>query len=204
MAGKKLPIFVSHFTKKTPYEKEVLNLQKSLKKFNLDYHIEGIKSLGSWRANSNWCAWQVQAMLKRYPNRDILRLDCDAIVQRNPSLFLEEDFNADIAAVVWKNSKMRPGGEFLGGTMFFRNNPLGISVVDEWVDFCKGFPDKRNGDLLESTIKSYSVEVLNFQKLPLSYCCIFDLMKSEVSEPVIEHFQASRRFKAGINEGIYK
>ncbi len=198
-ADKKMPIFISHFTENTPYQKEVLNLQRSLKKFNLDYHIEEIKSLGSWRANSNWCAWQVQAMLKRYPNKNILRVDCDAIIQQYPSLFLEEDFNADIAAVIWKNSKMRPGGEFLGGTMFFANNKKVRWIVDGWVEDCKSFPDQRNGDMLCNLIQSYR-DKLNFQKLPLSYCCIFDLMKSEVDVPVIEHFQASRRFKTLINQ----
>ena len=37
MAGKKMPIIVSHFTKDTGYEKEVRHLERSLKKFKLNY-----------------------------------------------------------------------------------------------------------------------------------------------------------------------
>jgi hypothetical protein len=204
MAGNQMPIIVSHFTKNTPYEKEVHKLQKSLDEFDLEHCIQSIDSFGSWRANSNWCAWQVQELLARYPERNILRVDCDAVIKRYPSIFLDDDFNADIAAVIWEKSLMRPGGEFLGGTMFFANNLLVRSVVDEWVNTIIRNPSLRNGDMLEELIqwdcfeKHFGQEI-NFKELPLSYCCIFDLMKAEVPKPVIEHFQASRRFKAEIN-----
>lgn len=200
MADKNMPLIISHFTKSTPYDREAKKLAKSLKMFDLDYHIEGIKNQGSWRANSNWCAWQIQKMLIRYPKRDILRIDCDAIIQRHPSLFLSEDFKADVAAVIWQKSLMRPSGEFLGGTMFFANTDNTRFIVDQWVEQCTITPDRRNGDMLWDVIKNNKNKVL-FTKLPLSYCAIFDLMKSEVPEPVIEHFQASRRFKAMINNG---
>jgi hypothetical protein len=200
MAGKKLPIIISHFTKNTPYEKEVVNLHKSLVKFNLEHHIQAINSLGSWRANSNWCITQIKNMLEKYPTRDILRVDCDAVIQKYPSLFTSRKFKADVAAVIWENSKMCPGGELLGGTMFFANNKGTRELVNAWALQNKKTPLKRNGDMLFDLLKNQYKDIVQFEKLPLSYCCIFDLMKKEVGEPVIEHFQASRRFKSTVNK----
>ena len=196
-----MPIFVSHYTIHTPYQKEIEKLKQSLIKFDLDYDLEGIKPKGTWRANSNWCAWQVQKALKYYPGRDIVRVDADAIIQRYPSYFTDFDFDADIAACVWKASRLRPGGEFLGGTMYFANNERTRFIVDEWVKQSELTPTYRNGDMLETIIQK-NKEKIRFGKLPLAYCKIFDFMRNEVDEPVIEHFQASRKYKGLMNTKV--
>ncbi|MHA1592739.1 MAG: hypothetical protein ACTSUP_09740 [Candidatus Heimdallarchaeaceae archaeon] len=208
-----MPIIISHYTKNTPYEKEVKRLRASLEKFDLDHEIEGINSLGSWRANSNYCAWQIQKMLKKYYPRPVLRVDADAVFQQYPSLLEKKNFNPDVAAVIWY--QYRTGGELLGGTLYFANNERTTRVVDNWVNLCKSLPHKRNPDLLQAIIwqeipsfqmkkiwpeekKSFS-EGITFEKLPLEYCKIFDTMRKQVPNPVIEHFQASRRFRRGID-----
>jgi hypothetical protein len=202
----KMPIIVSHYTVDTGYEKEVENLIASLEKWNLDYIIEPIKSLGTWRANSNYCTRQVRMMLAARGDFDILRVDADAVFQRFPDLFLKDDFKADIAAHI-HNFKWCPN-ELLGGTVFFRNTPEVRRLVDKWVEWSMvEFPLKRNPDLLQQLILSEEFDI-NFESLPDEYCKIFDLMK-EVKEPVIEHFQASRRFKRQVNakgarEGVQK
>lgn len=196
--NEKMPVFVSHYTQKTPYEKEVSNLRCSLDKFKLDYDIEGRKSLGTWRANSNYCAWQVKKMLEKYPARAILRLDADARIQKYPSLFIQPGFTADIAAVIWKDSRMVPGGELLGGTLYFRNTKNVMKVVDDWITQCIKIPHGRNPVLLHRVLRA-NKGLVKFEELPLSYCKIFDSM-SKVITPVIEHFQASRRFKTTINQ----
>lgn len=194
-----MPLFISHYTVDTPYEKEVKNLVASLDKFKLDYEIEGINSLGTWRANSNYCALQVQKMLNKHPDKSVLRVDADAVVQRTPDLFLQPNFNPDIAAVIWKESKLRPKGELLGGTMYFANTEITRQIVNEWVQQCGENPRARNSDLLQNIIRQTGSN-LRFENLPLSYCTIFDSMRSQVNKPVIEHFQASRRFKSTINQ----
>lgn len=193
-----MPLFISHYTINTPYETVVRKLRKSLERFGLDYEIEGIKSFGNWRANSNHCAWQVQKMMVKYPNRSILRLDADAVVQRMPVLFVESGFDPDIAAVVWKQSKLRPKGELLGGTLYFANNKKSKAIVDEWVEACASNPRGRNSDHLQKIVEREK-ERIKFYDMPLAYCKIFDSMSAQVPEPVIEHFQASRKFKKTIN-----
>jgi len=207
------PIFVSHYTVHTPYEKEVKRLRASLEKFGLDHEIEGIEPLGSWRANSNYCSWQVQKMLQKYYPRPIFRLDADAVVQKYPDLFEKKNFNPDVAAAIWY--RYRKGGELLGGSLYFANNENSIRVVDKWVELCKKLPNKRNPDLLQRVIwqeipflqektvwpekEKIFKESITFQKLPLEYCKIFDTMRKEVPNPVIEHFQASRRFRRNMD-----
>lgn len=184
------PVFVTHYTINTPYRDIVGNLVKSLERFKLDYEIEEIKSLGSWRMNSNYCATCVQKMLKKHGPRPIVKVDADAVVQRYPALFEMDTFDADIAACIWKKNN----NEFLGGTLFFANNPKVCSVVDRWVNACSAHPKERNPLLLDKIIKDRISEI-KFVPLPLEYCKIFDLMANEVKEPVIEHFQASRKYR---------
>lgn len=192
----KMPIVVSHYTIGTGYEKQVENLIASLDKWELRYDIEAIESLGSWRANSNYCSQNVQRMLNSYTHDDILRVDADAVFQRFPSLFLQPDFSADIAAHVHDFRWHRQ--ELLGGTIFFRNTPNVRWLVDYWAYECMvNRPNERNPDLLQEIIRSGKFNV-SFVELPAEYCKIFDLMR-EVTEPVIEHFQASRRLRKQID-----
>ena len=194
---RQLPVIVSHYTIDTPYQKEVEKLRTSLERFQLEHWIEGIPCQGSWRANSNWCSRQVQQALQKFPERDILRVDADAVFCRRPDLFESPDFGADVAAHVhdfrWHQN------ELMGGTMFFRNNERVRVLVDEWAELCcVQCPTHRNGDLLQKLLDR-DIRTIRFQPLPATYCKIFDLMK-DVRDPVIEHFQASRRFKRQVNE----
>ncbi|MFX0140288.1 MAG: hypothetical protein ACFFDN_41995 [Candidatus Hodarchaeota archaeon] len=190
-----MPIIISHYTVNTPYEQEKDHLVESLKKFELIYEIQGINSLGTWRENSNFCAKQVLEMLQKY-KKPVLRVDCDAIFQRFPEDL--ENLDCDIAGVIWKNSKLRPGGELLGGTLFFNYTQKGIEIVKEWILRCKMNPRARNSDLLQMILRNRKNEV-KFKELPLNYCTIFDSMQREVRKPIILHYQASRRFKKVIN-----
>ena len=201
---REMPIIVSHYTKKTGYEKEVDHLIRSLKEFDLEYNVEGIDSLGNkdgvsaWRRNSNYCSLQVLRMLSEYPDRDILRVDADAVFKRHPSIFLEDDFTADVAAHIhtfrWHEN------ELLGGTMFFRNNANVKNLVNKWaLDCTLNKPSERNPDSLQNLLESGKFDV-KFESLPDTYCTIFDIME-DVEKPVIVHYQASRRFKKQVNRG---
>ena len=192
----KMPIVVSHYTRATGYEQEIEHLKETLENLKLDYEFEVINTLGSWRANSNYCAKQVQCALINHPNRNILRVDADARFNSRPILFEDPSFDADIAACIYDFS-YRPN-ELLGGTMFFRNVDRVKHLVDLWVQFacnsCRR--QERNGDLLQEILLLNSH--IRFTSLPPEYCKIFDKME-DCGPAVIEHFQASRRFKRTVN-----
>ena len=191
----KMPIVVSHYTRATGYEQEIEHLKETLESLKLDYEFEAISTLGSWRANSNYCAMQVQHALKCRPNRDILRVDADARFNSRPILFEDPSFDADVAACIYDFS-YRPN-EMLGGTLFFRNNTNTCALVDQWAWLaCESDrKSERNGDLLQELVLTTP---LKFMSLPPEYCKIFDKME-DCGPAVIEHFQASRRFKRAVN-----
>lgn len=190
-----IPVIISHYTLNTPYEQEVQRLRKSLEKLGLENWLLGIPSLGSWRWNSNYCAHQIKDALAKFSDRNILRVDADAVFHSRPVLLESDDFKADVAAHIhdfrWHKN------ELLGGTLFFRNNERVRTLVDTWTRMCcETRREYRNGDLLQLLLKEHTE--IQFSSLPATYCKIFDLMH-DVRRPVIEHFQASRRFKKIIN-----
>lgn len=192
----KMPIFVTHYTLGTGYEQEVERLVASLNQHGLRYHVEPFKSLGTWRANSNYGSRVIQQCMSRYPKDDIVYVDADAVIQQYPALFESDEFVADVAAHV-HNFRWHPN-ELLGGTMFFRNKPTVRWLVDHWVwEIMVNHPGARPGDALQALLLSEKFSV-TFAELPDTYTTIFDIMK-DVKNPVIVHYQASRRFRRVID-----
>jgi len=172
------PIVVSFYTQDTGYEQEVNNLIASLNKFNLEYDIEAIVNTGNWVKNTKYKATLISKMLKKH-KRPVLFLDADAVVRQYPSLF--EEITCDMA---WWGSNT--------GTLYFANTRLAWLTLCLWIRLCELQNDWDQRILAEVTrlVKPKVYE------LPYSYCHIFD---SGVEEPpVIEHFQASRRFKNAV------
>jgi hypothetical protein len=195
----KMPVFVSHYTNDTPYQNIVAHLKESLDKHELDYDIEGIDTLGTWRWNSNYCAWQIRAMLDKHAPRGILRLDADARVQRYPDVFLAKRFRRpDVGACIWRQSKLRPDGELMGGTLYFGNTAVARAVVDSWIELLEKRPNARNSDMLHVILRKNEFGH-RFFELPIAYCKIFDFIMVGAETPIIEHFQASRKCKAIVN-----
>ena len=189
-------LVVSHYTRSTGYEDEVRNLVSSLIELNIPHQITSIQSRGTWRENSNWCAVNVQQALRDNPNCNILRVDADAVFHKRPVLLEQDPPFADVAAHVHDFS-WHPN-ELLGGTLFFQNVDKVRVLVNKWVQLaCRDRRTERNGDLLQELINIH--HWIQFAALPSEYCKIFDKMP-EVVHPVIEHFQASRRFKRQINQ----
>ena len=115
--------------------------------------------------------------------------------KRTPDLFIEEDFDYDFACV-WHNFRYRMN-ELLGGTLYFANTEPAKELVRLWKKKCITAPRARNPELLDAAIKEMGSR-LKTKNLPPAYCKIFDTMKN-IKDPVIEHFQASRRFKKNVN-----
>lgn len=190
-----MPMIVAHYTLNTEYEIEVQNLIRSLMQLGLEFDIEPIKNLGSWRANSNYSVWLIEKMLEKYPGQSILKTDADAVFRQRPELFTCNDFDADFACCwfQWPHRKK----ELLGGTLYFANTDGTKLLIQEWKKRCIASPRSRNPDLLDDVVRKMK-DNIKVAELPPQYCKIFDLMR-QIPNPVIEHFQASRRFKKEID-----
>jgi len=173
------PIFVSFYT--PTYKDEVYKLERSLKFYKLEYLIFDVKCRGSWDANTKIKVEIIKFVLSSY-KRPVVYVDVDAVVQSNPILF--DDFKCDIAYHKKNNI------EVLSGTLYFGHTDAAIQILEAWDKENKVHPkvwDQRN---LASVLNKVDHVA---ELLPAAYCQIFDSMRGP--EPVIEHFQASRRLK---------
>ena len=178
---------IAFYTKDTPYEQEVGNLEVSLNKFEIPYHFMGYKNLGSWVKNCAIKSEFIRDMLIKFPNEDLLYLDADAIVIAYPKYF--DTFQGDLG------THMYHGREMLSGTIYLRNNIKIQQLVDLWVTEQKMFPEKWDQKVLQSVVKksasSLGIQVTN---IPAGCVKIFD-RDANVQDVCIVHNQASRRFK---------
>ncbi len=187
-------IYIAYYTVQTPYEEEIKHLQSSLEEFGLPHDIQGVPNRGSWQKNTQYKALFVQNMLSKYPDKAVVYVDADAVIRSYPALF--DELNCDIAVHHYDNKK-RGFKELLSGTVYFGATPKARELVESWVQVNKEFPDQWDQKNLAIAIER--AKNLNVAELPASYCLIFDLMKDQ-GPAVIEHFQASRRFKGQIHE----
>lgn len=192
------PIFISFYTKNTGYEQEIQNLISSFKKFKLEHEIETIESLGDWQKNVKYKAVLMRKMLDKYPHKNIVYLDSDSIICRYPSLF--ENIDADIAVhyIDWSKYRGPDCLQLNGAVVYVANNQKTRELLDTWIKRNDANPSMTDQKILEELLEQRKDEV-KIYNLPPEYCKIFDTMR-QVEDPVIEQFQASRRFRQEINK----
>jgi len=179
-------IVVAYYTKKTLYESMSKILVKSLERFKIPYYIEGIDSLGDWFKNTGYKPIFIKTMLKKFPDKNIVYVDCDAEFLEYPKLF--EDLDCNIAVHLLNRTSFRKyckGTEILSGTIFLKNNDEVYNLVEKWEQECLKNPTVWDQKSLENILGD------SFYNLPVEYCKIFD-MNEKVKNPVIVHYQASR------------
>jgi hypothetical protein len=196
-------LLVSFYTKNTGYEQEIKKLINSISNYGYNTYIEDIDSLGSWDANTKYKSRLLLNSLEKYPNVDLfLYLDSDAMIQKDIPL---NDITGDISVhykIRGRNGKWHKNNPYLlSGTIFYKNTQIIKKIFNEWdkenqrtISFEKD-PPRKNWDQqnLQNILEKYKNEI-NIQKLTPEYCKIFDTM-DYCKNPIIEHFQASRRFK---------
>ena len=179
-------IVVAYYTKNTGYEEEVKHLVASLDNHKLKRDISGIESQGDWQANTHFKPYFIKQMLTKHFPSNLLYLDADARVEQHPKLL--DSASYDIG-VHYKDNK-----ELLGSMLYLRNNGKIFELIERWITCCFAQPQIWDQKILQYVIQESEDLNLIIEHLPATYCQIFDLMRS-AGEPVIQQFQASRRFK---------
>lgn len=176
---------IAFFTRGTPYEEEVKNLENSLIKFQIPYDIQGVENRGSWVVNCAIKPEFIMEMLLKYPNEDLLYLDADAVVVK-PLVIPEVKF---IGIHLYR------GREILSGTIFLKNCNETRTLIEVWKNRqsqAKGIWDQK---VLQQIIKETDFPMTN---IPLGYVKMLG-RDNKLKDVFIEQNQASRRFKNLVN-----
>jgi len=176
-------IVVAYCTK-GGYEEHAQRLRLSLDKLNIRYEIKVIDSLGSWQKNCIYKPEFIKEMLIKY-NQPVIYVDADAIFHKYPGI----DLDCDFAVHYFRATQLA------SGTMFFKNSAPAIKLLNAWIEENRLHPDTLDQENLQRVIAKPCWRCgIKIDLLPASYCKIFDL-SPEVTDPVIEHFQASRTLR---------
>lgn len=170
-----------YYTPDKIYTPLAQKVEKDLINLNLDYTILPVNLDGKWVVKAKYRPTFILQMMELYTTCDsFLSIDADCRIYSDPIINLEKD----IAMYYYKNK------EYAAGTMYIKNNNICKNIMQEWRYRCDT-DIRRSSLLLTDIIKEQNIDV---QHLEPQYCKIFDLMK-HVKDPIIEHFQASRKAK---------
>jgi hypothetical protein len=199
-------IVISFYTKGTSYEQEIEKLRESLEEFKVDYHFFPFVPQGTWRKNLNYKSECILKAFDMFPNQDIVFIDADGIMRQYPILFnvLSRQKYFDVAASFRKYSpRSGDANELLSGTLWFPNNERGRNLVRKWHEVGLQREDIRHQQCLRMAIEQLqdSGTEVRVCRMPFEYTYVFDYSYPTKKKPIIEHFQASRRFRKEVGFG---
>lgn len=192
------PVILSFYTKGTPYEKEVLHLIESCKEFGLQTVIEGVESFGSWELNCGYKPFYIWKALEQL-NRPVLWVDADGRFLKEPKWQLA--FDSDLSVRFHEELNWDHPSKVITSTVFVKPTKQGKEILKRWIQETQKqlLDPKRTVEFwdqiaLRDALKGWEGIL---EPMPLDYAKIFDHPSDcvTVHEPVIEHYQASRRFK---------
>lgn len=177
-------LYVSAFTEGSGYEKEVKRLRDSFEKFGVDYIIYKMDHQGSWERNTQEKVKYIFKALNDY-KCPIVWVDADAELLKKDDYFhhVQDDIQV---------YEIKEWEDILTGTMFLNYNQRVIDFLGQWV-----FNNEINSVSCQKTfIKIYRGDnTLVKGELPCRFIKIYDNELQKCDDPVIVHYQGSRRYK---------
>jgi hypothetical protein len=187
-------LVIAYYTPGNQYEALSENLKESCNNLQIPLFLKPIQDLGSWERNTHYKANFIYECLNSY-TQNLVYVDVDAVFRKYPDIF--NSLDCDIAYRT-ENFKWRRN-EALSGTIFLNNNEKVKALIKNWISINNAIPAIRK---VPSTWEQANMQkavqanpAIKYYNLPPEYTYIFDhtrRMYPEV-EPVIEHFQASRK-----------
>lgn len=197
---------ISYFTDLYAWDAE--QLLKSLARSGVsDYSVERRPQLGSWERNTQYKAPFI--LEKLLEGDSVVWTDADSRIRQYPSLF--DSLTCDVAFFFLTKEQVPEfelpsnstlsresidrHGYLQSGTMFFNNTPKSIALVEKWISINEQDHVQWDQWTLQTAIEL--IPGLVVENLPPEYVWI-DGISSAIfgsRKPVIEHLQASRRFK---------
>lgn len=186
-----MTLLVSYYTAGTGYQREAEGLHDSCERHGVEHRIKEVPNLGSWMKNTQYKPTFLLEVLEEL-QKPILWVDADARVQQPFEIpFAEDDY--DFAA------HWRAGKELLSGTLWFNYTEPAIMLLRLWKERCGHGRQTLDQRILSECVPE--IPSLRIYRLPPEYTFIFDIMRRALPnvKPIIEHFQASRKYRRTIN-----
>jgi hypothetical protein len=172
-----------------------------------DYEVEHKPTNGNWVMNTQIKAPFILEKLKQ--NESIVWTDADSRVRQYPSLFdeIKEDCafffmpkkNAGSFSLppncILKNDTVERQGYLQSGTMYFKNTPKVIEMLELWCQLNE--KDRSQWDQWTLQVALNSTKDISVYVLPPEYVWIDTYSQEQFGNknPVVYHTQASRRFR---------
>lgn len=211
-------IFLNAHSPDDLYREQAKRLIASCATFGLDLRVYEYLDLGSWQANAQYKAYFLFKMRQAFDG-PLVWLDADAEIVRFPGLFFELAGEAESdksrvtsdespATRVTRHSSPVTDIDFAGhwlgdrellsGTLWLGDTPACSELLARWVEENHRVPDGRYGD--QGNLERIVLDRPNLRqvRLPPEYAYIHDISRRmyPAVEPVIIHWQASRRARA--------
>lgn len=197
---------VSYYTDLYAWDAE--QLMKSLARQGvLNFKVERRPQLGSWERNTQYKApFILEKLLEGEP---VVWTDADSRIRQYPALFDQltcdaaffyltkeqvPEFQLPAGSILSQESIDRDG-YLQSGTMFFNYTPKTIELLNKWISINEQDHVQWDQWTLQTAIDQ--VPGLTIEKLPPEYVWIDGSSVSIFGskKPVIEHLQASRKYK---------
>jgi hypothetical protein len=192
------PLVISFFTENSPYQLEAMSLIASCNSHGIEAEVEGISPEGSWERN---CAIKPFFIRKKLleKKRPVFWVDADAIFKKKPDFSLMS--HSDLAFREMKRFSNDRRFKYFSGSLFLNNSPRGLEFVNKWCAHCQQKIDRKEDLQFLDQISLVDLiecgEQVKIFSLPIAYAKVFDIDAQEIDpeEIVIEHYQASRRYR---------
>jgi hypothetical protein len=201
---KTFPTVISFYTTETLYQLEVQNLIASCQAFDLETSIEGMPSFGSWELNCAYKPFFIFQKLKSL-QRPLLWVDADGVFVQKPSWL--SCFSCDLATRIEAELPSDHASKVISSTIYVNYTDKSAHLLRLWADECqRQLLNSGRTEEFWDQVALRNVLLANESKakiasLPLTYVKIFDHPhdQHQAPEPVIMHYQASRRLKKTIH-----
>jgi Nucleotide-diphospho-sugar transferase len=169
------------------YLPQLLSLKASLEAHGVNHYFKRYDRAQSWEATTRIKAAFVRHCLDKFPGRDVLYVDADAVMREKP-VFIDT-VTTDLSLLFHPvKGRRHPMMRISLGTFFIRNTPGGRKFAELWASQeSKAGARTCDDDMIIAVFNKLTGVTMTV--LPETYYKVFD---QPGEAPVFEHFQASR------------
>lgn len=145
---------VAYYTVGSHYEEKSYRLMNSCLRLNIPVYIKQYHDRGNWARNCAICPEFIQECLDRFVGDELLYVDADAIICRDPTL---EQTDYDIAAHVHHN-------QVQSCAIIVRPTTRSRNLINKWVTIQQQDPEVYDQITLQQAIQQVPIKFLTLSK----------------------------------------